>query len=102
MVNNVTEKERERERTDLLQWKAAVLPVPDQLCYFMFFFVLILTYFVDYVSAIVSYDQKQLLDIRTAITNLNLDKGFESEAQDILLTPDNGPNPKDPQNKKAE
>lgn len=34
---------------------------------------------------------KELLDIRTAFTNLNLDKGFyfnESEAKDILIFPD--------------
>jgi hypothetical protein len=42
-------------------------------------------------SATVSYDRKELLDIRTAITHLELDKDFffkESEAKDLLQTPD--------------
>jgi hypothetical protein len=40
---------------------------------------------------LVSYDRKELLDIRTAITHLELDKVFffnESDAKDILLLPD--------------
>lgn len=40
------------------------------------------------VSTIISYAQKLLLDIKTAITNLDLDEGFyfhESAALDILV-----------------
>lgn len=42
--------------------------------------------------------KKQLLDIRTVITNLDLDEDVhfnESEAEDVLLIPDPGPNPLD-------
>jgi hypothetical protein len=35
-----------------------------------------LNFFLHNVSAIVSYDRKELLDIRTAITNLDLDDDF--------------------------
>ena len=65
------------------------------------FFALILTSFVQNVSAIVSYHQKYLLDIRTAITNLDLDEDVyfnELEAQDILPTLDHS---RDPKKKKA-
>ena len=51
-----------------------------------------LTYFLHNVSATVSYDpRKELLDIRTAITHLVLDKDFffkESDASDLLQTLD--------------
>jgi hypothetical protein len=40
------------------------------------FFALLATYFVHNVSATVSYGKKELLDIRTAITHLGLDKDF--------------------------
>ena len=49
---------------------AAVLRASNQLCYFMCFFTL----FVLNVASTVSYDQKELLDIRTVVTHLNLDK----------------------------
>ena len=42
----------------------------------MWFFALFITYFEDNVSATVSYGKKELLDIRTAITHLGLDKDF--------------------------
>ena len=48
-------------------------------------------FFLHNVSAIVSYDWKELLDIRTAVTNLNLDEDFyfnESEENNILITAD--------------
>ena len=48
--------------------------------------------FVHNVAAIVSFDRKELLDIRIAIAHLKLDKEFffnESDGRDILLqTPD--------------
>jgi hypothetical protein len=44
------------------------------------------------VSAIISYDQKELLDIRTAITHPVLEEYIfffnESDAKDLLQTPD--------------
>jgi hypothetical protein len=55
------------------------------------FFALFVTYFVHNVAATVSYDRKELLDIRTAITHLKLEKFFffnESGAKDILLLRD--------------
>ena len=70
---------------------ADVLRAPDQFYYFVCSLELILIYFVNNVSAIVSYDRKELLDIRTVINSLDLDEDFyfnESAAQDILLTPD--------------
>ena len=41
-----------------------------------FFFALFVTYFVHNVSATIFYGKKELLDIRTAITHLGLDKDF--------------------------
>ena len=78
---------------------AAVLQAPNQLCYCVCFFSLFVTYFLHNVSATVSatvsYDQKELLDIRTAITHLVLDKDFffrsfvsELDMKDLLQTPD--------------
>ena len=70
---------------------AAVLMAPDQPCYFVSFFALFVTYFVHNVAATVSYDRKELLDIRTAITHLKLDEEFffnESDAKDIPLCQD--------------
>jgi hypothetical protein len=55
---------------------AAVLRAPNQLCYYVFFFTLFVTYFVHNVSTTVSYGKKELLDIRTAIIHLRLDKDF--------------------------
>ena len=55
---------------------AAVLRAPNQLCYYVFFFALFVTDFVHNVSANVSYGKEELLDIRTAITDLGLDKDF--------------------------
>ena len=55
---------------------AAVLWAPNQLCFMWVFFALFVTYFVHNVSATVTYGKKELLDIRTAITHLGLDKDF--------------------------
>lgn len=62
-----------------LQWIAVVLQA--SVCLF----------FLHNVSTIISYAQKLLLDIKTAITNLDLDEGFyfhESAALDNLHTPE--------------
>ena len=40
------------------------------------FSAMFVTHFVNNVDATVSYDRNQLLDIRTAITHLKLDKDF--------------------------
>ena len=67
---------------------AAVLRAPNQQCYFVCFFALFVTHFVHKVAATVSCDRKELLDIRTAITHLELDRDFffnESDAKDILF-----------------
>ena len=69
---------------------AAVLLAPNQLCY-LCFNALFVTYFVHNVSVTVSDDQKELLDVRTAITHLELDKDFffnESDAKYLLQIPD--------------
>ena len=65
----------------------------NQPCYFVSFFALFITCFVYNVADTISssYDQKELLDIRTAIAQLKLDKEFffnESDRRDILQTPD--------------
>ena len=84
---------------------ASVLRVPNQLCYYVFFPALFVTYFVHNISATVSYGKKrpsdirtvithlgldkELLDIRTAITHLGLDKDFfnnKQDSHDILQT----------------
>ena len=55
---------------------------------FCVFFTLFLTYFVHNVAATVSYDRKELLDIRSAFTHLELDKDLvlnESDVKDVLL-----------------
>ena len=65
---------------------AAVLRAPNQLCYVVFL-ALFVTYFEHNVSANISYSKKELLDIRTAITHLGLDKDFffnKQDAHDIL------------------
>lgn len=57
-----------------------VLWAPDQLFYFVYFFVLM-----------VSYERKYILDISTAITKLHLDEDFylnESEEKGILIISD--------------
>ena len=67
------------------------LRVPNQLCYFVLFFALFVTNFIHNVAATLSYDRKELLDYRTAITHLELDKDFffnESNAKDILFCQD--------------
>ena len=82
----------------LLKWtnngtggEAAILRAPNQLCYFVCFFALFVTHFVhvaDTISYTISYDQKELLDIRTAITHLKLDKDVlfnDSDTKNILL-----------------
>ena len=53
--------------------------------------MLFVTYFVHNVSATVCFDRKELLDIRTAITHLELDGDFffnESDAKDLLQISD--------------
>ena len=69
-----------------------ILLALNQPCYFVCFFALVITYFVHNVAATVSYDRKELLDIRTGIPHFKLDEEFffnESDGWDILLqTPD--------------
>jgi hypothetical protein len=75
----------------MLEEMAADLRAPNQLCYYVGCFTLFVTYFVHNVSATFSYGKKELLDIRTAITHLGLDKYFffnKQDAQDVLQTPD--------------
>jgi hypothetical protein len=60
---------------------AAVLRAPNQLCYYVFIFALFVIYFVCNVSATISYEKKELLDIRTAITHLGLGKTFSSTSR---------------------
>ena len=70
---------------------AAILQSNNQLGYFVHFFPLFVTYFVHNVAATVSFDRKEHLDIRIAITHLELDEDFffnESDAKDILLCQD--------------
>ena len=53
--------------------------------------MLFVTYFLHNISATVSFDRKELLDIRTGTTHLVLDKYFffnESDTNDLLQTPD--------------
>jgi hypothetical protein len=60
----------------------------------VFFSVLFVNYFVHNVSATISYGKKKLLDIRTAITHLGLDKDFfynKDDAQNILQTSPTSP-----------
>jgi hypothetical protein len=73
-----------------------VLRYPNQLCYYVGVFRNIYYFFVHNVSATVSYGRKELLDIRTAITHLGLDKSFfninnnnssKQDSHDILQTP---------------
>ena len=74
----------------VLEWVAAVLSALNQQCYLVCFFALFLTCFVDNVAATISYDRKELLDIRTAIIHLRLDKEFflnESNGREIRKTP---------------
>jgi hypothetical protein len=57
-------------------------------CAFVYAFF---AYFVNNVSATVSYDQKELLNIRTATTQPMLDEYFffnELDGKDLLQTPD--------------
>jgi hypothetical protein len=81
-----------------LQWIAAILRTPDQLCYFVCVFAMILTFFVHKVSAIISYDWKELLDIRTVIINLDFGLGFLLQrvcGTGHTAHPGPGPNPRD-------
>ena len=60
------------------------------------FFTLFVTCFVHNVATTVSYDWKELLDIRTGIVHLKLDEEFffnESDTRDILQTPDQAQTP---------
>ena len=55
---------------------------------FCVFFALSVTYFVHNVAATISFDRKELLDIRTLITHLKLDEELffnEWDVRDILL-----------------
>ena len=73
---------------------ATVLRSPNQLCNYVFFPTIFVNYFVQNVSATVSYGRQELLDIRTAITHLRLDKDFfnnnssssKEDSHDILQT----------------
>ena len=58
-----------------LEGMAAVLWAPNKLL-FCLFFVLFLTHFVHNVASTISYDRKELQDIRTVITHLKLDEEF--------------------------
>ena len=52
-----------------------------------FFFTLFVTHSVHKVAATISYDRKELLDIKTVIPHLELDKDFffnESDERDLL------------------
>ena len=53
---------------------SCVLSALNQSCYFVCFFALFVNCFVHNVDATVSYDAKELLDIKTGITHLKLDK----------------------------
>ena len=53
---------------------------PDQICYFVCLFTLILTFVFTHVYAIIFYDLKQFLDVRTVVTNLNLDLYFSESS----------------------
>ena len=54
---------------------AAILLALNQPCnFFIFYSALFLDHFIHNVAANISYDLKELLDIRTAITHLELDK----------------------------
>ena len=58
---------------------------------FCLFFLLFVTCFVHNVAATISYDRKELQDIRTAIAHLKLYEDLffsESDGRDILQTPD--------------
>jgi hypothetical protein len=50
------------------------------------FFTIFVNYFVHIVSATVSYGRKELLDIRTAITHLELDKDYFHNKQDMIFS----------------
>ena len=59
--------------------------------FLVFFHIVCNLFCLHTVSAIISYDRKELLDIRIAITHLKLDKYFlfnESNAKDLLQIPD--------------
>ena len=63
--------------------------------FWVFFFVFVVTCFVHNVSATVSYDRKELLDIITVIIHLVLDKDFdfnESDMKDFNSGTRRGPN----------
>ena len=69
---------------------ADVLLALNQPFYFVLF-ALFVTSLIHSVSVTISYDRKELLDIRTAITHLKLDEEFsfnESDRKDILQTPE--------------
>ena len=58
---------------------------------FCLFFLLFVTCFVHNVAATISYDRKELLDIRTAIAHLKLYEDLffsESDGRDLLQSPD--------------
>ena len=56
------------------EYKPDVLCIPNQFFIFFRFFALFVTNFVHTVAATVSYDLKELLEIRTGITHLKLDE----------------------------
>ena len=85
------EKETQRREYNGAGGDGCRFTAPNQLCYFVHFFALFITNFVHNVASSVYYDRKELLDIRTEISHLELDNIFffnESSAKDILLCPD--------------
>jgi hypothetical protein len=72
---------------------AVVLWASNQLCYFVCFFTLFVTYFVHNVSATISYAQKELLGIRTAIASSNWTNMFSLMSQTQRFTAARGPGP---------
>ena len=81
---------------------ASVLLALDQLCYFVCLFRIVVTNFEHKVAATISYDRNELLDIRTAITHLELDKDFSlmSLTRRIYCFPRKGTNPRHPREEK--
>jgi hypothetical protein len=76
-----------------VEMAAFLLRAPNQLCYCVCFFpALFVTYFIRNVSATISYDRKELLDIRAEMTHLVLYEDllkkniyiYESDAKDLL------------------
>jgi hypothetical protein len=74
-VHISTISRRQRHLMMVPEGMAAVLSGLNQPCKNIFF-AFFITCFVHNIAATVSYDRKELLDIRTAITHLRLDRVF--------------------------